>query len=154
MLVEKNKEFTQKNPCERVAIMMLNTADKIEQRRFWAGRNWNVNVEPSEMVQFYRNEVGFELDYSQIGPLHQIPLIQKADYVQALLNMLQQFTSLISKRTGPPSGQKFNQQKNQQQSAPTAANQPQKTEMVKAEEGPKMEGQKAEEGVEEQKKQE
>jgi len=77
--------------------------------------------------------------------------------VQALLNMLQQFTSLISKRPGPPSGQKFNQQKNQPQSAPTAVDQQQnqqKTEMVKAEEGPKMEGQKAGEGVEEEQKQE
>lgn len=57
MLVEMNKQWTLKHQCDRVAIIMLNTAEKIEQRRFWAGRNWNVNVEPAEMVQFYQQQV-------------------------------------------------------------------------------------------------
>jgi hypothetical protein len=57
MLIDANKQWTLKNPCDRVAIMMLNTAEKIELRRFWAGRNWNVNVEPAEIVQLYQKEV-------------------------------------------------------------------------------------------------
>lgn len=57
MLVDMNKQWSVKNPCDRVAILMVNAAEKVEQRRFWAGRNWNVNVEPAEMVKLYQKEV-------------------------------------------------------------------------------------------------
>lgn len=86
MLVDMNKEWSVKNPCDRVAILMLNAADKVEQRRFWAGRNWNVNVEPSEMIKLYEKEN----DY-----------IVKADYVQALLNILREFTQMAAKAPVP-----------------------------------------------------
>lgn len=55
--------------------------------------------------------------------------------MQALLNILQQFTQLISKRNGPPADQKVIQQKVQQPSALSSGTTgEQKSEMVKAEE--------------------
>uniref|UniRef100_A0A1I8BK58 DUF4174 domain-containing protein n=1 Tax=Meloidogyne hapla TaxID=6305 RepID=A0A1I8BK58_MELHA len=50
-------QWSLNNNCDRVVVLLQSVSDKVEERRFWAGRNWNVNLEPSEVVELYKNEV-------------------------------------------------------------------------------------------------
>uniref|UniRef100_A0A915LNS9 Uncharacterized protein n=1 Tax=Meloidogyne javanica TaxID=6303 RepID=A0A915LNS9_MELJA len=79
-------QWSLNNNCDRVVVLLQSVSDKVEERRFWAGRNWNVNLEPSEVVELYKNE-------------H--PLIQKSDYVEALVNIINAIAKIVSGRTGP-----------------------------------------------------
>uniref|UniRef100_A0A915NIT6 TPM domain-containing protein n=1 Tax=Meloidogyne floridensis TaxID=298350 RepID=A0A915NIT6_9BILA len=79
-------QWSLNNNCDRVVVLLQSVSDKVEERRFWAGRNWNVNLEPSEVVELYKNE-------------H--PLIQKSDYVEALVNIINAIAKIVSGRNGP-----------------------------------------------------
>nr|CAD2161020.1 unnamed protein product [Meloidogyne enterolobii] len=79
-------QWSLNNNCDRVVVLLQSVSEKVEERRFWAGRNWNVNLEPSEVVELYKNE-------------H--PLIQKSDYVEALVNIINAIAKIVSGRTGP-----------------------------------------------------
>ncbi|KAF7623564.1 hypothetical protein Mgra_00010143, partial [Meloidogyne graminicola] len=56
-LLSSIMQWSLNNNCDRVVVLLQSISDKVEERIFWAGRNWNVNLEPSEVVELYKNEV-------------------------------------------------------------------------------------------------
>ncbi|KAL3074076.1 hypothetical protein niasHT_033284 [Heterodera trifolii] len=87
-LLQLLQEYTEAHPCMRIAFIVLNADDdKVENRRFWCGVNWNVPVKPSEIVELYRNEIS---------------LVVKAEYGHALNNIADKFLAMASKRLEVP----------------------------------------------------
>uniref|UniRef100_A0A914IEC9 TPM domain-containing protein n=1 Tax=Globodera rostochiensis TaxID=31243 RepID=A0A914IEC9_GLORO len=87
-LTDLLQEYTDAHPCKRIAFVVLNADDdKVENRRFWTGTNWNVNVKPMEVVALYRDAIKF---------------VQNADYAQALSSIAEKFLNMAASRLNVP----------------------------------------------------